>query len=818
MKKIALFILFKFSFLFLPAQVEKAPAYPLIVHDPYFSIWSFTDHLNESPTKHWTGRNQPLLGLIRVDGVLYNFLGLPENPLEVILPTGETKPYVCKYTTLNPGKSWMMEDFDDQNWISGKAPFGTKNSNPATLWSSPQIWMRRTFDLADLKIARLFLQIRHDDDVEVYVNGKKAYSCSPCRAPVYENYQLDDSIKRKLNKGKNILAIHCTNRAGDSWLDAGLAKQSPVKGILSAVQKKVEITATQTKYQFACGPVDLKLAFLSPLLMNDLDLLSRPVSYVHFSINSSDGKAHTVEFIFAASSDLAKNEKKQLVKTEESNTAGFHILKVGTVDQPILKRKGDDVRIDWGYLYLCSPDSNAEYHSVTNSQFYKYLSEGKIYPAKSKLSEESNSLLQINMGFQKVKEEIREGTILLGYDDIYSIQYFKKNLQAWWKKDGITMEQLLKKSMKEYPSIQTKCDDFDKQLYEDAVLAGGENYGKLCVLAYRQSLAAHKLVRGPSDETLFPQKENFSNGSIWTVDVTYPSAPLSLLYNPELLKGMLNGIFDYSENGKWSKPFPAHDLGTYPLANGQTYPEDMPVEEAGNMIILTAAIAKAEHNPEYARKHWKILSQWVDFLVRDGIDPANQLCTDDFAGHLARNANLSLKAIIGIGAYAQLADQAGEKETAMKYLAMAKEFSGQWITKAADGDHYSLTFDKKGTWSQKYNLAWDKLLDLQLFPQEVYDKEVKYYLSRQNSFGLPLDSRKSYTKSDWIVWTSTLAKDQNDFEALINPVFKFVSETPTRVPLSDWHETLDGKQVGFQARSVVGGYFIKLLAYKWKNR
>jgi hypothetical protein len=819
MKKFFLFIVPCFVSSFLFAQLSKAPAYPLITHDPYFSIWSFTDELNASTTKHWTGTNQSLIGLLKVDGKTYRFLGKEDVLMITVIQTGEEKPYEAKYTETAPGPGWTKENFDDSKWKTGTAPFGNLEGESKTMWTTENIWVRREFTLKDVNFNKLFIKLRHDDDVEVYINGAKVYSCKDCWVGKYVNYPVPDSVKRKFKKGKNILAMHCTNPRGNSWLDAGIENEPPIKKtpVTAAIQKNVTITATKTAYQFTCGATDLTLTFTSPLLMNDLSLLSRPVSYISFKVKSNDNEQHEAFLYFGASTDIAVNDPIEEVRTDAYTSNGLSIVKAGTKEQPVLKKKGDDVRIDWGYMYVAVPSNENALQTIseTDSAFNKFLSPG--IATRTNLAEGKHLMLNTILPLERIGKDSKEIFVLLGYDDLYSVQFFHDNLKPWWKQDAsATIENELSKAAADYNKIIAQCKTFDSTMYTDAIKAGGETYAKLCAAAYRQSIAAHKLVKSSQGDILFLSKENFSNGSINTVDVTYPSAPLFLCYNPDLLKGMLNGNFYYTESGKWTKPFAAHDLGTYPVANGQTYSEDMPVEECGNMIILTAAICKAENNAEYAKKHWKTLSTWAEYLSKNGLDPANQLCTDDFAGHLARNANLSIKAIVALGAYGKLAEELGDT-TAEKYQALAKQFAQQWMQLADAGDHYALTFDNKNTWSQKYNLVWDKLLALNLFPQQVYDEEVKYYLTKQNTFGLPLDSRKTYTKSDWIMWTATLARTQNDFEALINPVYKYAEETPTRVPLSDWHETTDGKQVGFQARSVVGGYFIKMLEYKWKR-
>lgn len=794
----------------------RAPAFPLVTIDPNTSAWSYSDELYGDVVRHWTGKTFPLLGVIKVDGKAYRFLGKEEIELEPIARMGEDDHWKATYTEKEPSAGWNTLTFDDANWKTGIAPFGTKDkeSHAKTDWQEPKIWVRRIINLEkDLVGQSVYIEFTHDDDAILYVNGIEVVNTGN-RTGKNNRVKLSDEVVKTLRKGKNIIGGYCHNRVANGFFDFGLFLEREGSNHFDqeAKQESVDVQATQTHYVFDCGPVKVKVSFTAPMFLDNLDLLTRPVNYLSYQVESKDGKKHQIEFYLEASPNWALNSPLQESESSEFKNGSLQYVKTGSKNQQILGNKGDDLRIDWGYFYMAGDQKNTKAMIGDSHDLRKQFLKSN-HAAQTFASGRQLALWQSFSVTSTYSDKI-----LLGYDDLYAIQYFNENLRPYWNRDGqSSIEKQFDLANKEYSKLIKASDQFDAQLMQNAIKAGGKEYAALCALAYRQAIAAHKLVKAPNGDLLLLSKENDSNGSIGTVDITYPSAPLFLYYNPELAKGLMNFIFYYSESNRWTKPFAAHDVGTYPIANGQTYGGDMPVEESGNMLILTYAVAKAEGNAAYAKKHWKVLSTWVDYLVEKGLDPENQLCTDDFAGHFAHNANLSIKAILGIASYGYLAEMIGDQQTADKYLNQAKSMAKKWKAMAQDGDHYKLTFDQSGTWSQKYNMVWDKILKMKIFDEDIRTAEIKYYLTKQNIYGLPLDNRQQYTKTDWISWTATMADDKETFEKFISPVYRFMNETVDRVPMSDWIYTDKPKRSGFKARSVVGGYFIKMLAEKMEK-
>lgn len=600
-------------------------------------------------------------------------------------------------------------------------------------------------------------------------------------------------------------------------------------------QKHVEVRPTTTRYQFAGAGIELTLTFLTPALPADLDLLSRPVSYVSWTVQSTDAQPHQIAIYFDAGSEISVNSRDQPVVSSRFRLNGQNVLRVGTRQQSVLEKSGDDMRIDWGYLYSVAPASEgtSEILATRGDAQKSFLASGHL-PESDDLHSfqpyaQPTPVLAHAFAFtvDGAPNKSTSRYLALAYDDEFSIEYLNRRLRPYWRRKGDGVAELLSWALRDYEKLQDRCARFDQALLADLTTVGGEEYAQLCALAFRQAIAAHKLVVDADGTPLYFSKENFSNGSIDTVDVTYPSSPFFLLFNPTLLEAQLRPILDYANLPRWPFPFAPHDLGRYPLANGQQYgggektaENQMPVEESGNMLLMMAALTEARPSEaDFARKYWYVLTRWAEYLNDKGLDPENQLCTDDFAGHLAHNANLSIKAILALAAYAKLAGLLGQEQVHKQYLERARTYAARWLQLAEDPDHYRLAFDRAGTWSQKYNLVWDRLLNLNVFPPSVVEKELAFYKSHINTYGLPLDNRADYTKIDWLAWTASLAPNRAGFEELFNPAYRFANDSPSRVPLTDWYDTKTGKQSGFQARSVVGGIFIEMLTDKsiWKR-
>ncbi|HEV2456035.1 MAG TPA: DUF5127 domain-containing protein [Verrucomicrobiae bacterium] len=593
-------------------------------------------------------------------------------------------------------------------------------------------------------------------------------------------------------------------------------------------QISIQVLPTRTIAVFTNETVQVTMTFMTPGLLNDLDVLSRPVTYLTWQVRSIDGKPHQVQLYFGASTLLAVNHPDEPVTWNDVSSSGLKILRAGTQAQSVLQTYGDEIRIDWGYFYLAGPaDDVNEAGFGSESTAPESFAHGENLPTAQLNPPEAPDgdapVLAMTLDLGKVGAEPIRRHVMLAYDEVKAIRYFTTDLEPYWKRNGMTAPEMLEEAELDYSVLVIRCGKFDDELMRDMKQAGGDKYVTLGALAYRQTIGMHDLVADSGGNQLLFSKEPSSSGNIDTVDVIYPSSPLFLLFNPGLLRAMLVPILDYCNGPIIKHDSCPHDLGIYPRAtgcwNGDGEIEIMPVEETADMLIMLAAVAHIEGNADLANQYWPLLTRWVGYLKRKGWDLDLQLCTDDFTGHLARNVNLSMKSILAMGAYAELAGMLGKTEEAAKWRETASEFAANLLKAADDGDHTMLALGHPGTWSQKYNLVWDKVLGLKLFPDEVRRREVAWYKKVMNPYGVPLDSRATFTKLDWSVWSASLTGNRQDFETLIDPIYRLLDESPQRVPMGDLLETTTPKWRAFKARPVVGGVFIQMLYNQalWKK-
>lgn len=599
----------------------------------------------------------------------------------------------------------------------------------------------------------------------------------------------------------------------------------------------IDVTALKTIYRFGCDKFDMRVEFCSPLPLDNLDVLSFPLCYMFYTVTPKQG-AEEVRVTFSVSSDICCPYCENTYARGDVYPLGdVSVGYMGLNRQNILSRCTDKAGADWGWWYLAG--KRCVFH---DEEDLSDVVEGKkVKPLKKACKKYLTAIDTFKAGGEIC------GTFAIGFDDVVSVYYYGEILRGYWFSQGKTINDAFRKLYGDFNAFDGLCNAFDKRL--NGMIAD-ETYREICTAAYRQSVAAHKLVCDGKGRTLFLSKENSSDGCIATVDVSYPEMPLYLLFAPELVKGTLYPIFDFAEKDVWKKPFAPHDAGVYPYCNGQFYairkPEEtggehlldyyseendeilppywcyseesdiycsdrqMPVEESANMLIMSELVCEYLNDNGLIKRYFTLLRTWGEFLDEKGLIPENQLSTDDFSGHLNKNINLAVKSALGLKAFALSCMRLGKRKLAEKYMKKAKERAEK--ISALQNRVLPQAFDDAEDYSLKYNLAADILLGEEIFSQAMKEKETEFYLSVINKFGIPLDSCHVWTKSDWMCWAASMSEDKKKREKIYASLKVFLTESPDRVPFSDWFDTDTGKIRGFQARSVQGGVFMPILA------
>ncbi|KAI4721953.1 putative glutaminase [Aureobasidium sp. EXF-10727] len=278
-----------------------------------------------------------------------------------------------------------------------------------------------------------------------------------------------------------------------------------------------------------------------------------------------------------------------------------------------------------------------------------------------------------------------------------------------------------------------------------------------------------------------------------------------------------------------------------PFALGTLQSEDEVVGLDDSWGGSTQGVKQAR---KWLGKSYGLWKQWTSYLVDYSLEPENQLSTDDFAGWLALHTNLALKGIVGIRAMSELATAMNENDDAKHFRNISDTYVKRWeeLAISRDGTHAKLAYDWYGSWTTLYSLYADALLCFHpsttngsnaqsveeyaqvsggkqepifeppthdFIPNHIYKMQSDWYAAVMQKYGLPLDSRHLYTKSDWEFQAAAVASRKTRTE-ILDRVSKWLNETSTDRPFTDLYETEgEGGFPGpnFFARPVIGSHF-----------
>ncbi|KAH9938228.1 DUF1793-domain-containing protein [Fomitopsis serialis] len=595
-----------------------------------------------------------------------------------------------------------------------------------------------------------------------------------------------------------------------------------------ASQKSAEFTSTQSIFVLTAGGIDLTVTFLSPVEPSDLLNQSIPFSYMALSAASNDGQSHTVSVYSDISAEWVSGDDGLTVNwTTTTGDIIFH--QVQLEDQTEFGEVDDRTQQGSGY-YATLNTNNVTYQTgqdiVVRAQFIKNGVLANTQDTNFRAVSNDWPVFALAHDLGTVSGTSATVLYAVGHVRDPAIQYIiaddqlqQRNLYFW--SQFSTATEVLSTFLGDYENALARAAAFDAQISSDASKISSD-YADWVALAVRQAFGSIEFTISKDSSGNFNtsdimtfMKEISSDGNVNTVDVIYPAWPIFLYTNPAIGKYLLLSLFEYQATGQYPNGWAVHDMGAhYPNATGHNDGKDepMPLEESGNMLIMTLSYVQATSDTSLITSYYKLLDQWTQYLINDSLIPANQISTDDFAGSLANQTNLAIKGIIGIRAMGELASLVGNSEDSSNYTSIASSYVTQWqnFATSSDGTHLMLAYNNDSSWGLTYNMWADKLLKLNLIPDSVYEMQTAWYPTVDAQYGVPLDTRHTYTKTDWQTYTAGIMTNTTVRDMFISALYSYAADGENNAPLSDLYYTTNGEVYIFRARPVVGGHFALL--------
>ncbi|EAW06608.1 putative glutaminase [Aspergillus clavatus NRRL 1] len=591
--------------------------------------------------------------------------------------------------------------------------------------------------------------------------------------------------------------------------------KNPEKEIRPAVVCSAEYTATHSIFTLNAGPVMFKLDFFSPVSPSSYLTQSLPFAYLTVSV--SGASANSIQVFSSIDGRWTGRSDDAVCTFQNTGRTAIYSLKV---QDATLYSEESDMAL-WGEtIFAARPNTPSKLSFASGAQsgiFSQFANTGIL--ASSSQQCESKGIVALSHDLGTVTGD-RRVNFVVGYVREEAVNYLGKAYTGYYRAEYPETYEAVTYFMDDYPDALLESLILDQEMTAKAKAVAGQKYADIVTLSARQAYGGIDLTIPnetlDTSEVLAFIKELSSDGNINTVDVIMPAFPIYYVMDPEYIRLLLEPMMRYLAAGRWHEPYVIHDMGThYPNATGHDdqQAEPMPIEECGNLMVLILAYVRATGDEIWAAPYFDILRGYADYLVENSVDIAEQLSSNDAAGPLANETNLAIKAAVGLKAF-------GELTGLTEYSKIGEERANLFFTQALGLDdqktHFVLQYpDKPSSWKTPYNLYPDVLLGLRTFPEEAHQMSSAFFKSVRAEYGVPLDHRQDWAKSDWNMWLSGTFNDSTRDE-FVDDLWAFMTNGKHNWPFSDRYVATSAKgnspgvPVLCRARPTVGGHFALL--------